>query len=46
MAVRSLERLGAAERSGELDVGAGEVERLGLGPQSADDGERFGDAVH
>lgn len=36
--VRSLERPGAAERSGELDVAAGEVERLALDPQSADDG--------
>jgi hypothetical protein len=44
--LRSVERLGVAEGSGEPDVGAGEVERLCLRPQSADGGQRFGEAVH
>ena len=42
--VRPLDRLGVAERSGQLVVGAVEVERLGLGPQAPDDRARFGEA--
>jgi hypothetical protein len=42
--VGSLDGLGVAERSGEVDVAAIEVERLGLGPQPPDDRARLGEA--
>ena len=41
-----LDRFGVAECPGQLDVGAVEVERLGLGPQPPDDGARLGEASH
>ena len=44
--VGALDGLGVAERPGELDVGALEVERFGLGPQPPDHGARFGEAPH
>jgi hypothetical protein len=44
--VRTLDRLGVAERARELDVGAVEVERLGLGPQPPDHRARLGEALH
>ena len=43
--VRPLDGLGVAERSGQLVVGAVEVERLGLRPQAPDDRARFGEAL-
>ena len=44
--MRLLHRLGIPERTSEPDVGAGEVERLGLGPQPSDHRERLGEALH
>ncbi len=44
--VRALDGLGVAERTGEVEVGAVEVERLGLGPQPADDRAGLGEALH
>ena len=44
--MRALDGFGVAERSGELDVGAVEVERLVLGPQPPDDRARLGEAPH
>jgi hypothetical protein len=41
-----LDRFGASERTGELDVGSGEVEWLGLGPQPSAHRERRGEALH
>ena len=42
--MRSLGGFGVAERSAEVEVGAVEVERFGLGPQPSDDHARFGKA--
>ena len=42
--MRSLDGLGVAERSGQSDVAAVEVERFGFGPQAPDDRARFGEA--
>jgi hypothetical protein len=42
--MRSLEGFGVAERSGQLEVGAVEVERFVLGPQPPDDRARFVEA--
>ena len=42
----ALDGFRVAERSGEIDVGAVEVERFGLGPQPPDHGARFGEAPH
>jgi hypothetical protein len=44
--IRPLHRFGVAERPGQLDVGAVEVERLVLGPQAPDDRARLGEASH
>jgi hypothetical protein len=41
---RPLDGFGIAERSGQTDVGALEVERLGLRPQTPDDRARLGEA--
>jgi len=44
--VRVLDRLRVAERAGEVDVGAMEVERLGLCPQPPDDCSGVGEVLH
>ena len=41
-----LHGFGIAERPGQLDMGAGEVERLRLGPQPPDDGECLVEVLH
>ena len=41
---RSLDGFGIAERPGQVEVGAVEVERFRLGPQPLDDRARFGEA--
>src|SRR6185437_8649435 len=43
--MRSLDGFGVAERPGQVEVTAVEVERFGLGPQPPDDGARFGEAA-
>ena len=42
--MRLLDGFGVTERSGEVKIGAVEVERFSLGPQPPDDGARFGKA--
>src|SRR5258708_22472104 len=44
--VGALDGFGVAERSGEVDVGAMEVEWLSVGPQPPDDCARFGEASY
>jgi hypothetical protein len=44
--MRPLDGLGIAERPGQMVVGAVEVERLRLGPQTPDDRARLGEASH